>query len=104
MPTIVAGRPSAVWLHAPWPIPPDTALTLWLRGPKTLKGVVAERSAPTVNIEARFAVRVAGEYTLTVEEHVTKRNLLRDKLTVIPGPCHTASCSLDMEAASEDGE
>ena len=81
--TVVAGRPSAVWLHAPQPIPPDTALTLWLRGPKTYRGVVAEREAQTVNIEARFAVRVAGQYTLHVED-ASKRTLLKDKLTVSP--------------------
>lgn len=102
MPTIEAGRPSAVWLAAPTPIPPETALTLWLRGPKTLRGVVAERSAPTVNIEARFAVRVAGEYTLQVED-ASKRTLLRDKLRVTAGPAHTASCSLDPAAAAAGG-
>ena len=68
MPCIEAGRPTGVWLHAETPIPPDTALTLLLRGPKTLKGVVAERTAPTVNIEARFAVKVAGDYTLIVRQ------------------------------------
>ena len=82
MPKVEAGRPSACWLHAASPIPPDTALTLWLKGPKTYRGVVAERDAPTVNIEARFAVRVAGEYTLLVED-VNKRPLLKDKLTVV---------------------
>ena len=101
--TIEAGRPSAVWLHAPWPIPPETALTLWLRGPKTLKGVVAERDAPTINIEARFAVKAAGEYSLVVEEKTSKRAILKDKLTVNAGPAHTASCTLDAEAASADG-
>ena len=99
---VVAGRPSAVWLHAQSAIPPDTALTLWLRGPKTYRGVVAEREAPTVNIEARFAVRVSGEYTLIVED-ASKRALLRDKLRVVAGPAHTASCSLDDQLASPDG-
>lgn len=104
MPTLIeAGRPSAVWLHAPWPIPPETSLTLWLRGPKTLRGVVAERDAPTINIEAHFAVKVAGEYTLLVEEKYEKRKLLQDTLTVVAGPAHTASCALDAEAASADG-
>ena len=90
--TIEAGRPSSVWLHAPFPIPPDTALTLWLRGPKTLRGVVAEREAPTVNIEARFAVRVAGEYTLTVEE---KERIFLDALQVSPrhNMCSKTSCA-----------
>ena len=64
---------------------------------------LAERTAPTVNIEARFAVKVAGDYTLTVEEKGTKRVLLRDQLSVIAGPVHTASCALDADAASADG-
>ena len=102
MPTIFAGSPTCLWLHAPEPIPCDTKLTLWLRGPKTLRGVISERDAPTVNIEARFAVRIAGEYTLHVEDN-TKRTLLSDTLRVSPGPAHTASCSLDNAAASTDG-
>ena len=99
---VVAGRPSAVWLHAPEPIPPDTALTLWLRGPKTYRGIVAERESQTVNIEARFAVRVAGNYTLHVED-ASKHTLLKDRLKVVAGPVHVPSCSLDAEKASADG-
>ena len=60
---VQAGVPTSLWMHAPDPIPPETKLTLWLRGPRTLRGVIAERDAPTVNIEARFAVRIAGEVT-----------------------------------------
>ena len=100
--TIVAGRPVCLWLHAPEPIPENTELTLWLRGPKTYRGVIAERNAPTKNIEARFAVRLAGEYELHVEDGL-KRTLLSDKITVGPGAAHTASCRLIAAEASPDG-
>ena len=100
--TIVAGRPVCLWLHAPEPIPENTELTLWLRGPKTYRGVIAERNAPTKNIEARFAVRLAGEYELHVEDGL-KRTLLSDKITVGPGAAHTASCRLIAAEASPGG-
>lgn len=100
--TIEAGRPACIWLTAPEPIPENTELTLWLRGPKTYRGVIAEREAPTKNIEARFAVRIAGEYKLLVEDKA-KHTLLSDRVTVNPGPAHTASGSLVAAEASTDG-
>jgi hypothetical protein len=99
---ILAGRPSAVQLHAPSPIPPDTALTLWLRGPKTYRGHVAERKALTKDIEAHCAVRIAGDYTVLVED-AEKRVLIKDKLRVVAWPAHTALCHLDAKRASSDG-
>lgn len=101
-PVIQAGRPTSLWLRAPEPIPENTELTLWLRGPKKYRGIIAERDAPTKTIEARFAVRVAGEYILRVQDK-TKRILLSDTLHVGPGPAHTASSHLVTSAASPDG-
>ena len=67
-----AGIPTSVYLHAPWPIPPDTALTPRCAGRRPCEAFVAERAQPTVSIEARFAVRLAGEYNLTVDDRSTR--------------------------------
>ena len=99
---VIAGRPSAFQLHAPSPIPPDTALTLWLRGPKTYRGHIAERELLTKDIEAHCAVRIAGDYTVLVED-AAKRVLIKDRLRVHAGPACTAFCLLDHKRASSDG-
>lgn len=93
MPTAIAGRPSTIWLRVSSPIPPETPLTLWLRGPKTYHGRIAERQSHTDNIQAHFEVHTPGEYSLQVED-AAKHTLLEETLYVVAPFDHSAASEL----------
>ena len=91
MEPLLAGLPACVRLrlHGVKVSETQGPLMLTLDGPQRLCGQVSLHGAG--RIEARFAVRKAGQYALTVCESETGRALLRDLLDVLAGVAHTAS-------------
>ena len=92
MEPLLAGLPACVRLRlhgVKLPADNQGPLMLTLDGPQRLCGQVSLHGAG--RIEARFTVRKAGRYALTVCESETGRALLRDLLDVLAGVAHTAS-------------